>query len=196
VPDLNLKGEEEQETPALEPSKHRRGTVLIGVLVGALVVVVAVVAAFKLGLLQPQERKAIQSEPPSAVESDTVSQMTGVLDTLAKDSIGTQAPLASTAVQAESSSISSVDTSLQMIGPGGFTIQISAWLSAKRAEKELRRLRRLGLDVYLTQSEPDSLGRIWNRIRMGHYQTLDEASAVADRFLDTLIVGYTFEKEK
>jgi cell division septation protein DedD len=169
---------------------------LIGILAGTLVVVIAVLAVVKLGLLQPQEREAIQPEPPSAVESDTISQMTRVVDTLTSDSIGTQAPLVSTVAPAESSSISPVDTSVQMRGPGEFAIQLSAWLSAKRAEKELRRLRRFGLDVYLSQSEPDSLGRTWNRIRMGRYQTLEEAKRVADKFLDTLVVGYTFEKEK
>jgi hypothetical protein len=64
------------------------------------------------------------------------------------------------------------------------------------ATEEVRRLKRLGFDVYLTQSEPDSVGKVWNRIRMGHYQTLDEAKRIAGRFLDTLVVGYTFEKEK
>lgn len=196
MPDLNLKGEEGQQAPAQEPSGRRRGRVLLGLFAGALIVLIAVFAVGKLGLLRPQEPEALQPEPQSQLKADTVSQVTGVVDTSAKDSIGTRAPLMSTVALAESSSILPVDTSVQTRGSGDFTIQLSAWLSEKGAERELRRLRRYGLDVYLTESEPDSLGRVWNRIRMGHYQTLDEAKAVADRFLDTLVVGYTFEREK
>ncbi|MGA9364542.1 MAG: SPOR domain-containing protein [Bacteroidota bacterium] len=195
MPDLNLKGEEEQQAPAQEPSGHRRGRVLIGILAGTLVVAVAGFAVFKLGLPHPQERELTQPETQSTLKSDTLSQRAGVVDTLVKDSIGTRAPLVSTVAAPESSSVALVDTSFQKRGSGEFTIQLSAWASGKGAAKELRRLRRCGLDVYLSESGPDSLGRVWNRIRMGHYQTLDEAKKVADRFLDTLVVGYTFEKE-
>jgi hypothetical protein len=196
MPDLNLKGEGEQESPVQEPSRHGRRRVWIGMLAGTLVVAIAVFAVVKLGLLQLREQETTQLEAPPALRSDTISQTSGVADTLVKDSIGTRSSLLSTVALPESSSILPADTSVQMGGPREFTIQLSAWRSEKGAAKELRRLRRYGLDVYLIQSEPDSLGTVWNRIRMGHYQTLDEAKAVADRFLDTLVVGYTFEREK
>jgi hypothetical protein len=196
MPDLNLKGEEEQQAPSQTPSGHRRGKVLIGTLAVTLVVAIAGFAIIKLGLLQQQERELTQPDAQSTLRSDTISQGAGVVDTVAKDSTVAQAPLLSSVALPESSSVSLVDSSVQKRALGEFTIQLSAWLSGKGAAKELRRLRRYGLDVYLTESEPDSLGRVWNRIRMGHYQTLDEAKAVADRFLDTLVVGYTFEKAK
>lgn len=195
MPDLNLKGEEEQQAPAQESSGHWRGTVLIGIM-AVTVVVIAGFVVVRLGLLRPREPELTQPEAQSTLKSDTLSHRAGALDTLVKDSIGTRAPLVSTIAVPESSSVALVDTSVQMRGSGEFTIQLSAWLSGKGAARELRRLQRYGLDVYLTESEPDSLGRVWNRIRMGHYQTLDEAKRVADRFLDTLVVGYTFEREK
>lgn len=196
MPDLNLKGEEEPRPQSQEPSGHRRGAVLIGVFTGTLVVVIAVFAVVKLGLLQPQEREATQFEPQSSSKVDTFSHKVRKADTLATDSTGAQFPLASNAAPPESSSVSLADTSSRARGLEKFTIQLSAWRSAKMATEEVRRLKRLGFDVYLTQSEPDSVGKVWNRIRMGHYQTLDEAKRIAGRFLDTLVVGYTFEKEK
>jgi cell division protein FtsN len=195
VPDLNLKGEEEQEPQAQEPSGVRRGKGWVGIVAATLVVAIVAFAVVKLGLLQPQERESTQPETQSILRSDTLSQRAGVSDTLVKDSRVAHAPALSNVALPESVSVSLVDTSVQKGGSGEYAIQLSAWLSGKGAAKELRRLRRYGLDVYLTESEPDSLGRVWNRIRLGHYQSLDEAKRVADRFLDTLVVGYTFEKE-
>jgi hypothetical protein len=68
-------------------------------------------------------------------------------------------------------------------------------LSGSRAAKQAQRLRRLGLDVDLVKSEPDSVGRVWNRILMGSYGTLEEAKTVARAVLDTLVVGYTVVEE-
>jgi cell division septation protein DedD len=197
VPDLNLKGEEEQQSPGRKPPGRRRGIVFVSAFAGTLVIIaIAVFIVVKLGLLQPQEREATQPEFPAAFKPDTISQKIQTADTLAADSTKIGLPSASIAAIPESSGVSLTDTSAQMKSSGQFTIQVSAWRSAKRAAEELRRLKRFGLDVYLTQSSPDSLGRVWNRIRMGHYQTLDEAKRVADKLLDTLVVGYTFEREK
>jgi septal ring-binding cell division protein DamX len=191
-----LKGEEDRQAPAQEASGGRRGKVWIGILAGILVVGAVAFVVVKLGLLRLQEREAPQPETRSALASDTISQRVGVVDTLARDSVGTQSPVPSSAAPPESSSVALVDTSIQKKAPEQYTIQLSAWVSEKGAAKELRRLKKYALDIYLTQSEPDSLGRVWNRIRMGHYQTLDEARRVADRFLDTLVVGYTVEREQ
>jgi septal ring-binding cell division protein DamX len=194
VPDLNLKGEEEHQAPSQEPAGHRRGAILISVLAGTLVIVIAVFVVVKLGLLQPQEREATQPEPQSTFKADTISQKVR-LDTLTVDSSKTRIAPAISAALPESSSVSVTDTSAQVRGSGKFTIQLSAWRSGMRAAAELRRLKGFGLDVYLTQSEPDSVGMVWNRIRMGHYHTLDEAKRFVGGLLDTLVVGYTFEKE-
>jgi septal ring-binding cell division protein DamX len=195
VPDLNLKGEEEQQTLGRKPPRRRRGIFFLSAIAGTLVVIaIAASIVVKLGLLQPQEREVTQPEPQPTFKPETISQKIGVADTLAIDSSKTQLPPANIATLPESSAVSPADTSAQLKSSGEFTIQVSAWQSGKRAAAELRHLKRLGLDVYLTQSEPDSLGRVWNRIRMGHYQTLEEAKRVAERFLDTLLVGYTFEK--
>jgi cell division protein FtsN len=76
-----------------------------------------------------------------------------------------------------------------------YRIQVSAWLSGNQAAKQARRLRRLGLDVDLVKSEPDSVGRVWNRVLMGSYETLEEAKMVARAVLDTLVVGYSVVEE-
>jgi cell division protein FtsN len=98
-------------------------------------------------------------------------------------------------VAPEGSSVLKSDSSASVKEPGKYRIQVSAWLSGSRAAKQARRLRHLGLDVDLVKSGPDSVGRVWNRILMGSYDTLDEARMVARAILDTLVVGYTFVEE-
>lgn len=196
MPDLNLKGDEEQQAPSQAAPRHRRGTVLFGALTGTLVIVFAVFVVVKLGLLQPQEQEATQPELQPTFKADTFSQKVRVADTLAPDSAKGPVSLANNATLPESSPVWLADSSAQAKGSGKFTIHLSTWRSGKRAADELRRLKRFGLEVYLTQSEPDSVGRVWNLIRLGHYQTLDEAKRMAEGILDTLVVGYTFEREQ
>jgi cell division protein FtsN len=194
MPDLNLKGEERRENPAQAPKKR---IWLVSVLVSGLVIVLAVVLIkYRTGGPVAQEDDGSQVAPASTQSLDTVSQTSTDADSVAIDSIDAVLAAANQSAVRESSSVFMSDSSGYTNEMTRYRIQVSAWLSGSRAAREVRRLHRLGLDVDLVKSEPDSVGRAWNRILMGSYETLDEAKMVARAILDTLVVGYTFVREK
>jgi cell division protein FtsN len=193
VPDLNLKGEGEHESPARAPRKRFW---LLSVLISSLLIVVAVVILeFEAGVPVAREDDARQTAQASTKTLDTALQVVSDTNSIASDS--TKATLAAVNEKAapQDSSVVSSDGSASVKERAQYRIQVSAWLSGSRAAKQARRLRRLGLDVDLVKSEPDSVGRVWNRILMGSYETLEEAKMAARAVLDTLVVGYTVVEE-
>jgi cell division protein FtsN/nucleoid DNA-binding protein len=56
-----------------------------------------------------------------------------------------------------------------------YTVQVSSWRSATIAEREVERLKNLGHDAFIYQVFLESKGSTWNRVRVGYFQTLEEA---------------------
>jgi cell division protein FtsN len=193
VPDLNLKGEGKQASPAQAPRKRFW---LTSVLISSLLIVVAVVILeFEAGLPVAREDDGTQTAQASTKPLDTAFQVVSDTNSIAFDSTKAALVAVNENVAPESSSVVTSDGVPSVKEPGKYRIQVSAWLSGNRAAKQARRLRRLGLDVDLVKSEPDSVGRVWNRVLMGSYETLEEAKMVARAVLDTLVVGYTVVEE-
>lgn len=68
----------------------------------------------------------------------------------------------------------------QPMGSGSFTIQVSAWQSRSKADEEVSKLSQAGFPAYI---ETTSLvGETWYRVRIGRYQTKDEAGQERDKF--------------
>jgi cell division protein FtsN len=193
VPDLNLKGEEEQESQAQAP---RRRFWLLSVLISSLLIVIAVVILeFEAGVPVAREDDGTQTAQASTKALDTALQVVRGTNSIAPDSTKTALAAVNEKVAQEDSSVVTSDGSASAKERAKYRIQVSEWLSGSRAAKQAQRLRRLGLDVDLVKSEPDSVGRVWNRILMGSYGTLEEAKTVARAVLDTLVVGYTVVEE-
>jgi cell division protein FtsN len=193
VPDLNLKGEEEQESQAQAP---RRRFWLLSVLISSLLIVIAVVILeFEAGVPVAREDDGTQTAQASTKAHDTTLQVVRDTNSIVPDSTKTALAAVNEKVAQEDSSVVTSDGSASAKERAKYRIQVSEWLSGSRAAKQAQRLRRLGLDVDLVKSEPDSVGRVWNRILMGSYGTLEEAKTVARAVLDTLVVGYTVVEE-
>lgn len=198
MPDLNLKGEDGQWGAALleAPLQSKEITWLVVLVTGLLVVLVGVFFLFESRIIQPEDKEVFQSEAAITSMPDATMRIFTVADSLLLDSLTQRALVQTALTQTESSTVAVSDSSLRSTPPGDYTLQLSAWQSEWKAKEEVKRLKDLGLDVYLIKGDPDSAGKVSYRVRMGHYQTLNEAKRVGERFLDTLIVGYTFEKEK
>ncbi|MGA9115430.1 MAG: SPOR domain-containing protein [Bacteroidota bacterium] len=70
---------------------------------------------------------------------------------------------------------------------GRFTVQVSSWTTAAKANREVARLAAAGLDAYVTEGLV--LGRTWHRVRIGRYATEQEASRAASLLLELLENG-------
>jgi len=56
-----------------------------------------------------------------------------------------------------------------------YTIQVSSWRTAKIAEREVNRYKNLGFDAFIYQVFIKSKGGTWNRVRIGYFNSKDEA---------------------
>ena len=66
-----------------------------------------------------------------------------------------------------------------------FTVQIGAVISAKQADKMIRRLKKKGVEgLYVIKTGRRDGGR-WYKIRVGRYSSKDQASAYANRLVDS-----------
>ena len=190
MPDLNLKGEDQQwGTLSVEAPLQSKGkTWLILLISVTFVVLVGAVFLFEPRINRSEDEEILQ--PESAVK------IYAAADSLLLDSLMRRALVRYAPTEPESLTVVASDSSSRSTPSGPFTIQLSVWQSEWKASQEVKRLRGLGLDAYLMKSEPDSTREVWHRVRMGHHRSLEEAKRVGEKFLDTLVVGYTFEKEK
>ena len=56
-----------------------------------------------------------------------------------------------------------------------YTVQVSSWRTVKIAEREVNRYRNLGFDAFIYQVFIKSKGGTWNRVRIGYFNSKDEA---------------------
>jgi hypothetical protein len=69
-------------------------------------------------------------------------------------------------------------------GVGNYTVQVSSWMTKRKAEEEASRLVGGGLDAFV---ESGSIaGEIWHRVRVGRYPTQKEAATAASQLQDML----------
>lgn len=58
-----------------------------------------------------------------------------------------------------------------------YMIQVSSWRSSAIAEREVERLRKEGYDAFIYKLFLQSKGSTWNRVRIGYFNTLEEAES-------------------
>jgi cell division protein FtsN len=56
-----------------------------------------------------------------------------------------------------------------------YSVQVSSWRSATIAEREVERLKNAGHDAFIYQVFLESKGSTWNRVRIGYFDTLENA---------------------
>ncbi len=68
----------------------------------------------------------------------------------------------------------------QPMGSGAYTIQVSAWQSRSKADEEVAKLSQAGFPAYVETTTIG--GGTWYRVRVGRYQTRNEAGEQRDKF--------------
>lgn len=66
---------------------------------------------------------------------------------------------------------------------GFYTIQLSAWRTRVKADREAERYQEMGLEAYVQQAEIPGMGT-WYRVRVGRYPSLSEAREAAAALVD------------
>ncbi len=73
------------------------------------------------------------------------------------------------------------------MGTGDYTVQVSAWQSRSKADREVARLTDAQLDAFVEEGTVE--GDRWYRVRVGRYQTQSEATDAAARLGQVLENG-------
>ena len=73
-------------------------------------------------------------------------------------------------------------------GTGQYTVQVSAWRDRQKAETQVQRIRDAGKDAFIDQASIN--GTTWYQVRIGRYQTREEAEAEARNFQLLLETGW------
>jgi len=73
-------------------------------------------------------------------------------------------------------------------GTGQYTVQISAWHSREKAETQVQRIRDAGKDAFIDETTIN--GTTWYQVRVGRFQTRQEAEEEASRFQLLLETGW------
>lgn len=68
-----------------------------------------------------------------------------------------------------------------------FTVQLAAVISAKQADKMIRRLKKKGIEGLYVVKTVRRAGGHWYKIRVGRFTSKDQASAYANRLVDSKI---------
>ena len=66
---------------------------------------------------------------------------------------------------------------------GFYTIQLSAWKTETKADREARRYQGMGLEAYVQKADIPGMG-IWYRVRVGRYPALTDAQEAARSLAD------------
>ena len=70
------------------------------------------------------------------------------------------------------------------LGVGDYTVQVSSWMTRRKADEEASRLVSGGMDAFVKRSS--IAGETWHRVRIGRYATRKEAAAAASHLQDML----------
>jgi len=59
-----------------------------------------------------------------------------------------------------------------------YCIQISSWKTKSYAERELNKLLEKGFNAFIFSAKPKNKNSIWHRVRVGYFESLDEAQKI------------------
>ncbi len=188
MPKLNLKDEgtepgltpaEEEEQIAPPPTLHESATAEGGGLSPVLQILIAVIVLGALtfalnyfGVIHLWGKKTpavVQTVPEPAVTQPPVATEKPPAP---EEVTPTPTPTPAKPLKAEK------PKSIPPSSTGGkYTIQVSSWTTASKANEEVQRLTSGGLDAYV--QDATVAGENWYRVRVGHYATEKEAAAAA-----------------
>ncbi len=206
MPDLNLKDEEEfsnehenYEKKPRKPRFHkggRGGGNTDKILIIATIVILLVLGAVMLNqfgvinlwgtgdsqvtvALPPLEEEVV--EPIPEPREPTLTPTPEVREPEAEDPQPEEPP---TAPAREREAPQEVRPS----GTGQYSVQVSSWRSQQNAEQQAQRLRDAGKDAFVSSGTVN--GTTWYRVRIGRYQTIEEAERAAENFQLVLEAGW------
>ena len=207
MPDFNLKGEESEwgsEDKLSRPRKRKWMWIALSLAV-VLIAGVGGYALFESGRVQQM------GEMPSVTTTNLESGHTslGVIPALpetsqtsvamgdsvstnltgSQDSAGLSAIVSENRVGENPMPVAPSTTSRR------YTLQLSAWQSEAKANEEAARLQAHGLEAFISRSLPETSGRVWHRVRVGHFATVSDARKTAEAMVDSLVSGFTVEKD-
>lgn len=197
MPDLNLKGNENEWGGPSEPALRSAGrkTWLIILLAGFFFFAVGLFVIFQSKILETEYK---ETTDPLAVITPNLNEpakLHAMSESMNADSILPDARVQRVLIPSETSEVMISRGSAFATTPGKYTIQVSAWQSEWKAKVEADRLRELGFDVFITKADVDTNGKVWHRVRIGHYQNIEDARRAAEGLISYLESGYTIEKE-
>ena len=62
-----------------------------------------------------------------------------------------------------------------------YCVQVSSWRARAKAESEAKRLESDGYNAFIVIAELPELDGTWYRVRVGYYNTFDEANRIRER---------------
>ena len=62
-----------------------------------------------------------------------------------------------------------------------YCVQVSSWRAREKAESEAMRLESDGYNAFIVIAELPELDGTWYRVRVGYYNTFDEANRIRER---------------
>jgi SPOR domain len=180
-PELTPMMEEEEETsapPATLRTHDTGGGGLSPILLIAIGIIILGALAFALnyfgvihlwGSRPTQVMTSLPEPEPTPPPAETVPQTTPeVTPTPTPTPIQTPPPKPSGAERLPSS-----------VAGGGFTVQVSSWMSPSKANEQVQRLATAGFDAFVEDATVS--GERWFRVRVGHYGSEREAASAASQ---------------
>ncbi len=207
MPDLNLKGEGLEWESSNKPSRPRNRR---RIWFGLFFAIILVAAAGGYALFESRRVQQVSEMPTApAAKLDSSHNSIGAVpilgetsrtamtlaDSVLTDTIASQGSTLPSTSETEKRSDEVQIPLTPSTATRRYTIQLSAWQSEPKANDEVTRLRTHGLDPFIVHTIPDSAGRTWHRIRVGHFGTVAEARKAAEEMVDSLVSGFTIEKD-
>jgi septal ring-binding cell division protein DamX len=207
VPDFNLKGDD-SEWGSEEQSSHRRKRRWIWISISLAVILIAAVAGY-VRFQHPSEtgigETSNAGDTNLQIGRDSLKVVPSAQDTFHTSVVmadsgqpslsqSVDSTLVSVA-KAETHELESTRPEVSITTARRYTLQLSAWQSEAKANEEVARLRALGIEAFISYSLPETSGKVWHRVRVGHFGTVGEAKRAAGEMVDSLVAGYTIEKD-
>lgn len=189
-PELTPGGEEEQEAtppPMLHESMTEGGGGLSPVLMILIVVIALGALVFAMnyfGVIHLWGKKApavVQVVPEPAVTQPPAGEEKPPAPEVTPTPTPTPTPVKPLPKAEKPKPVPSPSTG------GNYTIQVSSWMTAAKANEEVQRLTASGYDAYVQDATVS--GEQWYRVRVGHYATEKEATSAAAQLQPSLENG-------
>ncbi|MDZ7766890.1 MAG: SPOR domain-containing protein [Melioribacteraceae bacterium] len=147
--------------------------------IAGIVVILAAIIYFAFSLSGEPDKdvlKPTRTEPVESTQQDNVTEDQPNIPAGAETSQGQTAERSPSNVSSGSSEVEEVRVSNLIFRRGNeYNVQVSSWRSSIKANDEVKRLRSQGHDAFVVQAYLPSKGGTWHRVRIGGFNSVDEA---------------------